>query len=294
MAVIENMMTIDVEDYYHVSAFEGVVEKKDWSSLESRVDVSTRKVLSIFDQHDVKATFFILGWVAEKYPELVRVIADKGHEVASHGMHHQRVTALDRGGFTTDLRDSKKLLEDITGQAVIGYRAPSFSFNKNNHWVYEVLAETGYAYSSSVYPVKHDHYGIPDAPRFPYKETHGVMEFPMSTLPLGSRIKPIKNFPISGGGFFRLYPYGLTRWAIQQFNQRDQQPYIFYLHPWEVDPQQPRIPGLSKKSKFRHYLNLEKTEARLTQLAKDFQWNTMASQLASYQDTAGRANLVNA
>ncbi len=268
---MKNAMTIDVEDYFQVSAFENLVNRESWDAISPRVEKNTHILLDKFAEHDTKATFFTLGWVADKFPQLVREIVSQGHELASHGTHHQRASDQDRQTFKSDVGDAKRLLEDISGVEVVGYRAPSFSFTKQNEWVYDVLAEEGYKYSSSVYPVAHDHYGIPDAPRFKYSTPSGVVEIPLSTLPLFG-----KNIPISGGGYFRLYPYIVTRWAISKFTISEKQPYIFYLHPWEMDPSQPRMTEASLKSRFRHYLNLNKVDKRLTGLLQDFEWSSMA------------------
>lgn len=267
---IVNAMTVDVEDYYQVGAFEKVIDKRDWSRYESRVERNTDSLLDLFNQNQIKCTFFSLGYVAERFPGCVRRITQEGHELASHGMDHRRVTKLTRQEYLDDLKKSKQVLEDVGGQPVIGYRAPSFSFTRENTWVYECLAESGYKYSSSVYPVKHDHYGIPDAPRLQYDAGHGITEIPMPTLKLGN-----KNLPVSGGGFFRLYPYWLTRKMIKHFNASEGAPYIFYLHPWEVDPEQPVVKGAPLKSRFRHYLNLSKTRDRLDRLTRDFRWKSM-------------------
>ena len=263
-------MTIDVEDYYQVSAFEDVIDRKNWNTLESRVQMNTEKILALLSQEGAKATFFVLASVAKRFPDIVRSIVNQGHELASHGTDHRRASHQTRDEFKKDVGDARRILEDISGTNVLGYRAPSFSFTPENKWVYDVLAEEGYRYSSSVYPVNHDHYGIPDAPRFRYKASSEIEEFPLSTLPLLG-----KNVPISGGGYFRLYPYILTKQAISRLNSSEERPYIFYLHPWEVDPDQPRISGISAKSKFRHYLNLHRVESRLTRMLRDFHWDTM-------------------
>lgn len=267
---MQHAMTIDVEDYFQVGAFENLVTPADWGKMTPRVEANTDKLLQIFADHNTTATFFTLGWIAERFPQLVRRIVEQGHELASHGTQHQRASHQTPAEFKADVGDAKRLLEDLSGQAVTGYRAPSFSFTKQNQWAYDILAEEGYRYSSSVYPVIHDHYGIPDAPRFRYQTPSGVEEIPLSTLPLAGR-----NLPISGGGYFRLYPYMLTRWAIGRFNRLENQPYIFYMHPWEVDPDQPRMAGASAKSRFRHYLNLKRTEGRLKRLLTDFDWASM-------------------
>jgi len=266
-----NALTIDVEDYYQVSAFEHVLSRSSWPSLESRVERNTDRLLALFSEHNnTKATFFVLGSVAERFPNIVKSIVAEGHELASHGTAHLRASDQTAEEFRQDVGDAKRLLEDLGGVAVNGYRAPSFSFTKQNEWVYDVLKEEGYVYSSSVYPVKHDHYGIPDAPRFRYTAGADIIEYPLSTLKLGSR-----NLPISGGGYFRLYPYAFTRMAIERFNRVEKQPYIFYLHPWEIDPDQPRIPNISAKTRFRHYLNLNRVEKRLKAMLKDFSWTRM-------------------
>lgn len=274
---MQHAMTIDVEDYFQVSAFENLVDPAQWDSISPRVEANTDRLLQLFADHNTKATFFTLGWVAERFPHLINRIVEQGHELASHGTMHQRASHQNRAQFQQDVGNAKRLLEDLSGKPVLGYRAPSFSFTKENLWVYDALAEEGYRYSSSVYPVVHDHYGIPDAPRFRYETPAGVDEIPLSTLPLMG-----KNMPISGGGYFRLYPYAFTRWAVNRFMQKEAQPYIFYLHPWEVDPAQPRMEGASAKSRFRHYLNLNKVETRLSRLLTDFQWGTLAS-LYRYQ-----------
>ena len=264
-------MTIDVEDYFQVGAFEKIISPRDWDTMPMRVEQNTQRLMEIFAEKQVKATFFCLGWVAERFPSLIRKIVQEGHELASHGTMHQRASSQTREEFKSDVGDAKRILEDVSGQAVIGYRAPSFSFTKQNLWVYDVLAEEGYKYSSSVYPVAHDHYGIPDAPRSRYATEAGIEEIPLSTLNMFG-----KNLPISGGGYFRLYPYGVTRWSLNKFEKQESFPYIFYMHPWEVDPDQPRVEGASAKSKFRHYLNLSKVEGRLKSLLSDFQWGSMA------------------
>ena len=265
-------LTIDVEDYFQVSAFAKNINIDDWDSLESRVEMNTNRLLDLFESHNAKATFFMLGWVAKKFPELTRRIGKDGHELGSHGMLHQLASLQTPKEFQTDVGDTKRLLEDIVGDNVIkGYRAPSFSFTKSNLWVYDILKKEGYRYSSSVYPVVHDHYGIPDAPRSRYTTESGIDEIPLSTLKIMG-----KNMPISGGGYFRLYPYFLTRWAIKRFTNQEENAYIFYMHPWEIDPEQPRVEGISLKSRFRHYLNLSRTEKRLSNMLSDFEWFSMA------------------
>ncbi len=273
MIAIRNAMTVDVEDYFQVSAFEKVIERSQWEKLVPRVEDNTQRILDLFADKNVKSTFFTLGWVAERYPDLIRRIVAEGHELACHGYEHIRVTEQTPEQFRQDIRKAKKLLEDIAGCEVKGYRAASYSINKaNQRWAHEILSEAGFQYSSSVYPVKHDLYGIPDAPRFAYHPLDGqsLLEVPITTLPINK-----KNLPCGGGGFFRFYPYALSRWAIGRINLKEQQAAIFYFHPWEIDPEQPRQKNIPLKTRFRHYLNLSRMEQRLEQLLTDFNWDTM-------------------
>lgn len=269
---IKNAMTVDVEDYFQVSAFEPVIDRKTWNSWPCRVEKNTDLILNLFDKGGVKATFFMLGWVAERYPGLAKKIVENGHELASHGYSHIRVTTQNSTEFRQDVERTKKLLEDIGGVAVKGYRAASYSIGANNLWALEVLKQAGYAYSSSIYPVKHDLYGMAHAPRFAFypKGEHGVLEIPVTTIRVLNR-----NFPCGGGGFFRLYPYKLSRWALNHVNKSERQSGMFYFHPWEIDPSQPRPDKLGLKTRFRHYLNLSKMEKRLQTLMQDFQWDRM-------------------
>jgi len=268
---MKNAMTVDVEDYFQVSAFEGHIQKNDWDSLECRVRGNTEKILNIFDENNVKATFFMLGWVAERYPELVRLIVDNGHELASHGYDHTRVIHQNQKEFRSDVEKTKKILEDLAGIAVKGYRAASYSITKDNLWALDILQETGHEYSSSIYPVKHDLYGIPDAPRFAFRvKEDGILEVPITTLRLFNR-----NFPGGGGGFFRLLPYSVSRWIYRRLNNKDKEPGIFYFHPWEIDPGQPKQTNITARTKLRHYLNLDKTEGRLKSLLSEFKWDRM-------------------
>jgi polysaccharide deacetylase family protein (PEP-CTERM system associated) len=265
---ITNAITVDVEDYFQVSAFENSIDRNDWDSLEHRIVQNMNKTFEIFSRNSVKATFFVLGWIAERYPEIVKKIIENGHELASHGYGHQRVSDLTPVQFSEDIRRAKAILEDLSGQEVVGYRAPSYSIGEKNIWALQVLAEAGYQYSSSIYPIKHDHYGFPQAPRFAFREEKtGIIEIPISTLKINSRL-----FPAGGGGFFRFYPYFLSKWAIKKINQDDNEPVIFYFHPWELDANQPRQKNISIKSRFRHYLNLSSTETRLDRLLVDFDW----------------------
>lgn len=266
---IVNAMSVDVEDYFQVSAFANHVARDDWSALPSRVERNTDKVMQLFADRGVKATFFTLGWIAERHPALIRRIVDAGHELASHGFAHFRATDQTPDEFRADVRRTKMLLEEVGGVAVQGYRAASFSIGAGNLWALEVLAEEGYHYSSSIYPVRHDHYGMPDAPRFAHRPVErGVLELPISTVRLAGR-----NLPVGGGGYFRLVPYAMFRWALNRLNRDDEMPAVFYFHPWEVDPDQPRPPGLSAKTRFRHYLNLGRMERRLGTMLADFAWD---------------------
>lgn len=267
---LKNAMTIDVEDYFQVSAFAPYIARADWERTACRTPANIARILAMLDEAGVKATFFTLGWIAERHPQLVRDIVAAGHELASHGYGHERASDLSPTAFGDDVRRAKQLLEDIGGVEVRGYRAPSFSIGTNNLWAFDVLAEAGYRYSSSVYPIQHDHYGMPDAPRWAHAVRAGLIEVPVTTNRFGDR-----NLPSSGGGYFRLLPYGLSRWLIQRVNEREQQAAVFYFHPWEIDPEQPRVPGIDAKSRFRHYVNLSRTEARIRRLLGDFRWGRM-------------------
>ena len=267
---LTNALTIDVEDYFQVSAMAPYIPRADWDSRECRVERNIDRILDLLARHDTRATFFTLGWIAERYPGMVRRIVDEGHELASHGYGHQRASDLDEPALFDDVDRAKRLLEDIGGQAVLGYRAPSFSIGEKNLWALDVLLRAGYRYSSSIYPVRHDHYGSPDAPRFAHEVRPGLLEVPPTTLRLFDR-----NLPSSGGGFFRLLPYPLSRWMLQQVNRRDGESAVFYFHPWEIDPDQPRVPGIDLKTRFRHYVNIARTEDRLARLLGDFAWGRM-------------------
>ncbi|MGX9729733.1 XrtA system polysaccharide deacetylase [Janthinobacterium aestuarii] len=270
--ILRNALTIDVEDYFQVSAFAPHIARADWPRLECRVEANIERILLLLDSRGIHATFFTLGWIAERYPAMLRRVADAGHEVASHGYAHLRASDQSAAQFADDVRRSKTILEQLTGLAVRGYRAPSFSIGAANLWAFDVLQEAGYRYSSSIYPIRHDHYGMPDAPRFAWRPRgpHGVLELPVSTVRLRGR-----NWPAGGGGYFRLMPYALSRWLLRRINSRDGQAGIFYFHPWELDPGQPRPPGLSARTRFRHYLNLGRMEARLGRLTGDFAWDRM-------------------
>ena len=267
---LTNALTVDVEDYFQVSAFAPYIRRDDWDRRECRVERNVERILAMMSERECKATFFTLGWVAERYPQLVRRIVDQGHELASHGYGHERASDLDRNAFAQDITRAKRLLEDIAGAPVQGYRAPSFSIGTQNLWAFDSLAQAGYRYSSSIYPIKHDHYGMPDSPRFAYRLACGLLEIPVTTLRMMSR-----NLPSSGGGYFRLLPYGLSRWMIRRINTVDREPAIFYFHPWEIDVDQPRVAGIDAKTRFRHYVNIPRMESRLQQLMGDFRWGRM-------------------
>ncbi|WP_374493565.1 XrtA system polysaccharide deacetylase [Zoogloea sp.] len=265
-----NALTIDVEDYFQVSALAPHFPKEVWNATPCRVERNVDRILEMLVQHGARGTFFTLGWIAERYPELVRRIANEGHELASHGYAHERASSQSPEAFLADIRLAKVVLEDIAGCEVRGYRAPSFSVGLANPWAHGCIEEAGYAYSSSVYPVKHDHYGVPDAPRFPYAVGAGLVEIPITTVRRFGR-----NWPVGGGGYFRLLPYPVSAWGIRKVNKEDRKPAIFYFHPWEIDPGQPVVREASAKTRFRHYVNLAHTEARLRRLLQDFAWGRM-------------------
>jgi len=268
---IINAMTVDVEDYFQVAAFESTVSRDDWDSIPHRVAGNTNLILDRFAEKNIKATFFMLGWVAERYPQLINRIISEGHELASHGYYHVRVTQQNASDFSEDVSRTKKLLEDLAGVEVKGYRAASYSIGADNLWAIDVLAETGHQYSSSIYPIKHDLYGMPEAPRFAFRHKgNGLLEIPITTVTMANR-----KFPCGGGGFFRLFPYIYSRWAIQKINRVEKQSALFYFHPWEIDVHQPRFENAPWKSRFRHYLNLDKMEKRMLRLMDDFSWGRM-------------------
>lgn len=263
-----NAITVDVEDYFQVEAFKDVIRASDWDSFAPRVEQNTHRLIALFAKANVKGTFFVLGWVAERFPALVREIHDAGHEVASHGFAHQRANQQTTEEFRSDIRRAKAHLEDLTGARVNGYRAPTFSIGRENWWAYDVLAEEGYRYSSSLYPVSHDLYGVPDAPTTPFQPTRSpLVEIPLSTVKLFG-----KNMPCSGGGYFRLLPYALSRWCISRVTNDSR--HIFYCHPWEFDPDQPRI-AAGRKSRFRHYTNIARMHGRVERLLSEFSWDRM-------------------
>jgi polysaccharide deacetylase family protein (PEP-CTERM system associated) len=267
---IRNALTIDVEDYFQVSALAPYIPRGQWDTRDCRIERNVERILHLLDAHATQATFFTLGWIAERYPQLVRRIVDGGHELASHGYQHERASDLSPADFFSDIDTAKKLLEDLSGQQVRGYRAPSFSIGAGNLWAFDCLERAGYHYSSSLYPIRHDHYGMPDAPRFAHQVRACLLEVPVTTARFLNR-----NWPASGGGYFRLMPYAVSRWLLQQVNRRDAQAAVFYFHPWEIDAAQPRISGIDAKTRFRHYVNLHRTEARIQRLLADFRWGRM-------------------
>ena len=274
--MIVNAMSIDVEDYFHVSVFDGVLPRSSWDSMESRVVANTERLLDLFDEHAVRGTFFVLGWVAERFPALVRRIADLGHEVASHGYNHQLVYLLTPRQFREDIRAAKHAIENAAGVEVVGFRAPSYSVIDSSLWTLDVLIEEGFAYDASIFPIHHDRYGIPDSPRHPYvlqRSAGSILEVPGSTVRLG-RV----NLPIGGGGYFRQFPYAWTKFGIDRVNRIERQPVTFYTHPWELDPDQPRM-AVGIGTRLRHYRGLERTADRLARLVRDFRFDSVTSML---------------
>lgn len=271
MSGMRNAFSVDVEDYFQVLAFESVVARENWPKYELRVRRNVDVILELMEQRNICGTFFILAWIAERAPAMIRQIARAGHEIASHGCMHEQVTTLTPEQFASDIRSSKAMLEDLGGVEVIGYRAPSYSINGSTPWAFPELAQAGYRYSSSIFPGRHDLYGMPEAPRFPYYPLgEGLLEIPITTVEVAGR-----RLSCGGGGFFRLWPYAVFRAAIRHVNIVDVQPAVFYMHPWEVDPGQPRIPAAPMRSRFRHYLNLDLVVPRLRRLLADFNWGRM-------------------
>jgi polysaccharide deacetylase family protein (PEP-CTERM system associated) len=276
-----NAMSVDVEDYFQVSAFEAHVERGSWEATPLRVERNVEELLELFDEYGTKATFFTLGWVAERLPHMVRRIVDEGHELASHGWEHLRVTQQTPEEFRQDVIRSKHTLEDIGATPIKGYRAASYSIGRDNLWAHDILADTGHVYSSSIVPVRHDLYGMPEASRFPFRVAGDrLLEIPISTVGVLGR-----NVNCGGGGWFRLFPYGFSRWALRRINERERQRHIFYFHPWEIDPDQPRPEGLTAKSRFRHYLNLQRMKPRLRRLLSDFEWGRVDQVFLTAEET---------
>ena len=284
---ITHAMTVDVEDYYHVAAFAKVIKPSDWDNWPSRVEANTHKLLQLFADRDLKITFFILGWVAERYPELVKTIRAQGHEIASHGYSHQLIYSQTPDVFRTETAKSKQILEDLGQAPVIGYRAASYSITRKSLWALDILAELGFTWDSSIFPTRHDNYGIPGSPEEPYRiitsSGASLLEFPLTTAKVCGQA-----IPAAGGGYFRQYPYALSRWLFERASLNQTKPQIFYLHPWEVDPEQPRVPNASWFSNFRHYTNLKRCMPRLEQMITDFQFGTISQSLGSVEITTER------
>ncbi len=277
-----NGLSVDVEDWFQVQAFAGLIDPASWDTLPCRVEANMDRLLQAFDTAGVHATFFTLGWVAERYPQIVRRIVEEGHELASHGHGHQLVHLLTPAEFRADVLRAKSVLEQVGGVAVAGYRAPTFSIGPRNAWAWDVLEETGHGYSSSVYPVRHDLYGVPDAPRSPYRPGAGaLLEIPMTTTVLVRR-----RIPIAGGGYFRLLPYPLYRLLLRRFLRRERRPSVFYFHPWEIDPGQPRMTAAPRLARFRHTVNLRAMAGRVDRLLHDFRWDRMDRAFAADLATA--------
>ena len=273
---IVNAMSVDVEDYFQVSAFDRVVSRAGWDEFDSRVVPNTQRILELFAQEGVRATFFVLGWVANRFPRLVKDIAAAGHEIASHGYNHQLLYTLTPAQFREDVRTSKALLEQASGSPVLGFRAPSYSIVESSLWALDILIDEGYAYDASIFPIHHDRYGIPNAERHAHvlrRKSGTLLEMPASTTRLGS-----VNLPIAGGGYFRLLPYAWTRWGINRVNRLERKAVVFYVHPWELDPDQPRF-AVGAASRFRHYTGLAKTPARLRRLLHEFRFTSVADVL---------------
>lgn len=269
---VVNGLSVDVEDWFQVGAFENVIARGEWESIKTRVEDNVYRVLDLFAAADVRGTFFTLGWVAQRHPEMIRRIVAGGHEIASHGYDHARVFTFTRAEFAEDIRKARAIIEDCAGIAVTGYRAPSFSIDGRTPWAFAELAEQGYAYSSSVAPVVHDHYGWPEAPRFAFRPLpwSQMIELPVTTAMLGGR-----RVAAGGGGFFRVLPYAFSRWAIRQVNRDETRPAVFYFHPWEIDPDQPRVPNAPMRSRLRHYTGLTKMAGKLSDLVREFRWGRM-------------------
>lgn len=267
---IRNAFTVDVEDYFQVSALAPYIPRQQWDNIPCRIERNVERILDLLSEQGAHATFFTLGWIAERYPVLIRRIVEQGHELASHGYGHLRASEQTPDNFREDISRSKKLLEDIGGMAVQGYRAPSFSIGANNLWALDLLQDAGYRYSSSIYPIQHDHYGMPEAPRFAFRPRgeSGLLELPVTTVNVFGR-----NLPAGGGGYFRMLPYQMSRWCLNRVNQQDSQPCMFYFHPWEIDAGQPRQPGINFKTRFRHYVNLSRMEGKIRALLRDFEWD---------------------
>ncbi len=276
-----NYLTIDVEDYFQVAAFEDIIQPESWGYMDFRAQKNTDCILNILDEHQIKATFFIVGWIAEKCPGLVKKIAATGHEIGCHSFWHRKIYDLSPEEFREDTKLAKETLEDIIGWRIKGYRAPSYSITKKSLWALDVLEELGFAYDSSIFPIYHDNYGIPDAPRFEYK----LPERDMTEYPISTSIFWGRKIPVAGGGYFRIFPYWFTKMALKKINQEEKQPFVFYLHPWEIDPQQPRMKNAKLFSRFRHYNNLNKTHDRFQRLLRDFSFRPFDSRFVDKHNT---------
>ena len=276
---MQNAISIDVEDYFQVAALAKWAPTKSWDDFPLRVEQNTQKILALFEEHNIKATFFVLGWIAERCPQLIQEIVAAGHELGSHGYSHQLVYNQTPEIFRSETERSKKMLEDLTGVQIHGYRAASYSITEKSLWALDIIAETGFSYDSSIFPVKHDRYGIPNATEIPHRLTtpagYQLTEFPITALKLGNY-----KLPIAGGGYFRLFPYWFSEWGLKRVNRKQKQPFVFYLHPWEIDPEQPRLPATGL-SKFRHYNNLHVCEERLKKLLKTFSFTSLEAVLNS-------------
>jgi polysaccharide deacetylase family protein (PEP-CTERM system associated) len=281
---VTHAMTVDVEDYYHVAAFAKVIKPSEWNNWPSRVEQNTERLLQLFDDHNIKITFFILGWVAEKYPELVKTIRQQGHEIASHGFSHQLIYTQTPDIFRAETAKSKQILEDLAQTPITGYRAASYSITRKSLWALDILAELGFTWDSSIFPTRHDNYGIPGSPEEPYRiiTTNGteLLEFPLTTANVMGQ-----SIPAAGGGYFRQYPYALSKWLFERASLNQTKPQIFYLHPWEIDPEQPRVPNASWFSNFRHYTNLKHCLPRLERMISDFHFGTMSESLGTAEIT---------
>jgi len=277
-----NAFSIDVEEAFQVAAFASQIRRDTWDRLDSRIERNVERLLELLARHHVRATFFTLGWIAQRHPAMVRRIVAQGHELASHGYGHHFVEELGPDGFREDVARARAVLEDVGGVEVRGYRAPSFSFGHHTPWAHAVLARTGHAYSSSIYPIRHDLYGMPDAPRFAHRRAEGLLEIPATSIRLLGA-----NLPASGGGYFRLLPYAVSRWSIRRVNARDRQAAVFYCHPWEIDPEQPRVRGASAKSRFRHHVNQDRMLAKLDRLLRDFRWAPLRDTVARLPGAGG-------
>lgn len=277
---VVHAMTVDVEDYFHVSAFYKVISQGDWDKWPSRVEENTLKLLDLFEQREIKCTFFVLGWVAERFPELIRKLSEQGHEIASHGYSHQLVYTQTPEVFREETKKSKDILEQITQKPILGYRAASYSITRKSLWALDILAELGFEWDSSIFPVHHDNYGVPGSPTQPYtielENGSKITEFPLTSAKVMGM-----SVPAAGGGYFRQYPYALSRWLFERASLNQTRPLIFYLHPWEIDPEQPRVPNASLKSKFRHYTNLHRCYGRLERMISDFNFGTIQQSLGS-------------